>query len=200
VDPGHICYEKHQDWAQCRVTCQKGRRDTDGPDSLPWSCRALGKRNGVKTPAELFDLAVTQHSPSQDINNAQNDLDKYLAALHCSAVGDDCSGTACCKDVGFRCYEKNRSYSGCRQHCKTGLVDLAGDLWTCAEPSPQQSSNVSESTTTSAIGSPPAPHASTHTVSEDAHGVLDVALDAFMEEIEENDMTRSLSLVKELEP
>lgn len=196
VDPGHVCYEKHQDWAQCRVECHKNWIDTDGPDRLPWSCRELGPR--APTP-KVVDLAPgAEPSPPQDISSAQHALEEYLAsgAVHCSAVGDDCSQTGCCKDVGFRCYEKNRSYSGCRQDCKTGLVDLAGDLWTCVERSPEQSSDVSESTTTNAIGSyldQPNPHVSTHAVFADAHGVFDVALDAFMEEIEETDRMLSLS-------
>lgn len=216
-DSGQGCFRKDDSWASCRDTCERGKHDPLGPDRAPWSCEALSPRREAKRGARS-EKTKTREQKKQaanatgglDMVDAQHSLDEYLSALHCSFAGHDCSGTRCCQDKGLRCFEKNRSYSGCRQSCQPGLVDVGGDLWTCGVHSgsddsapqsrrlPRQSSHVSESATPSAIGSTLAPQVSAHTVSNDAPGVFDAALDAFVEEIEEMDRKLEVEIASEV--
>jgi len=85
----------------------------------------------------------------------------------CAVRGEDCSQAGCCEDAGFRCYMKNASFSGCRAECKADLYDPTGDdwlPWTCVP--------------IASNAKPPRP-------ADFADNLIDVALAAIQEEVEE---------------
>ncbi|CAJ1457843.1 unnamed protein product [Effrenium voratum] len=54
----------------------------------------------------------------------------------CSLASEDCRTTGCCQDSGFRCFEKNEFWAGCRESCQPGETSPLDDPeyqtpWTC---------------------------------------------------------------------
>jgi len=43
----------------------------------------------------------------------------------CSAEGDNCLFSRCCRDPSMKCYEKNPGWYGCRRSCAPGQVDAS---------------------------------------------------------------------------
>jgi hypothetical protein len=122
-DEGFTCYQKTKYWAGCRPSCEPGEVDKKGPDKLAWSCKALGRR--------------TRKAPTKGVARTPN----------CSDRGDNCAQTRCCSDATLKCYQKNDTYSGCRDTCQAGLYDPDGYdwlPWTCHEHTP----GMPEATTT----------------------------------------------------
>lgn len=59
IHAGWACYEKNQQWAQCRTSCTPGIDQFDHPDHrTPWSCNLLEDFSG-DTPVEPVNLPVT---------------------------------------------------------------------------------------------------------------------------------------------
>ncbi|CAK0812801.1 unnamed protein product, partial [Prorocentrum cordatum] len=56
-------------------------------------------------------------------------------APKCSAIGENCINSHCCRDIGFQCYEKNAGYATCKDSCSEALdpSDKDSDPWTCKE-------------------------------------------------------------------
>jgi len=44
-----------------------------------------------------------------------------VRARVCSSSEEDCSHTACCKDLSLKCYKKDDNFAGCRQSCTPGI-------------------------------------------------------------------------------
>jgi len=59
IHAGWACYEKNEQWAQCRTSCTPGIDQWDHPDHrTPWSCNLLEDFSG-DTPVEPVNLPVT---------------------------------------------------------------------------------------------------------------------------------------------
>lgn len=115
TSPGFTCYKKNKGWAACRRSCTAGRDPTD-PDPKPWECEALGNATaGLPLP------------PDYTVTKAPWVIDE------CSAAGEDCSDTKCCKEAGAQCYEKSKGWSACKAYCTPGPdpTDLDDTPWTC---------------------------------------------------------------------
>jgi len=68
--------------------------------------------------------------------------DKLMSAVvvkECSATGQDCSKTVCCKTKGFQCFKKNEKWAGCRPSCIAGLDPTDRDPlpWNCTALGPR---------------------------------------------------------------
>jgi len=101
---GSTCWTKNATYALCKPSCVSGP-DLKADDSQPWSCDKVGRR----TPGAAPWLEES-----------------------CSAVGQDCSKTACCADLGHQCYRQSAWYAECRKSCVPGdSVVLGGPSWTC---------------------------------------------------------------------
>lgn len=114
--PGTQCYEKNEDWAQCRADCTPG---PDPADMLPqlWSCKELGKRAPGTPPKPDYHLKPAK-----------------WVATNCSGPGEDCSETRCCKERGKQCFNKAEGWSACKDHCVAGgpdPVDKDPHPWNC---------------------------------------------------------------------
>jgi len=57
----------------------------------------------------------------------------------CSAAGEDCRSTKCCKEGGMQCYEKNSMWGSCRASCSKGpnLQEKDWGAWSCKELGPR---------------------------------------------------------------
>jgi len=83
------------------------------------------------------------------------------SSTECSAVGENCTSTKCCKDPSLRCFEKDRHWAGCRASCSPGTWE--GDPpqhrthWSCLLPDINglQGLISSSSTTLSPSSTPP---------------------------------------------
>mmetsp|Transcript_13202 Transcript_13202/g.28887 ORF Transcript_13202/g.28887 Transcript_13202/m.28887 type:complete len:629 (+) Transcript_13202:65-1951(+) len=51
----------------------------------------------------------------------------------CSAIGEDCSSTKCCKEGGTQCFAKDDNYATCKPACVPGPdpFDTSPDPWSC---------------------------------------------------------------------
>jgi len=110
---GQQCFKKNDNWASCKNMCIPGVDPTDG-DSGKWECKALGG----KTPG------------------AQN-WEGYRTAPWvqntCSATGENCAHTGCCKDSGMQCFRRDDDHAECLRTCHPGPVytDPSGKDWNC---------------------------------------------------------------------
>merc|ERR1719410_490458 len=67
---------------------------------------------------------------------------KFMSAIvvkECSATGQDCSKTVCCKTKGFQCFKKNEKWASCRPWCAVGPDPTDSDPlpWNCTALGPQ---------------------------------------------------------------
>jgi len=109
------CYEKtHRNWATCRPECTPGPDPTDA-NGDPWTCVELGPRSEGEAPPQ-------EPRPKAD----------WVDRL-CSANGEDCSESMCCKEAGNQCFKKDSRWATCRSDCLPGplLTDVNSDPWSC---------------------------------------------------------------------
>jgi len=55
-------------------------------------------------------------------------------AVVCSALGEDCRESKCCKEINTQCFAKNDDWATCKPDCQAGgpdLQDVNGDPWSC---------------------------------------------------------------------
>jgi len=62
-----------------------------------------------------------------------------VVVKECSATGEDCSKSICCKTKGFQCFKKNERWAGCRPWCTVGPDPTDGDPlpWNCTALGPR---------------------------------------------------------------
>mmetsp|Transcript_24902 Transcript_24902/g.57885 ORF Transcript_24902/g.57885 Transcript_24902/m.57885 type:complete len:649 (+) Transcript_24902:39-1985(+) len=114
--PGTLCYEKNPKWGQCRADCTPGLDPADHVRGV-WSCKELGQR--APGPRPKPDLTLPP-APWVEAN--------------CSAGGEDCSSTGCCKESGKQCFTKCKGWASCKAECAAGgpdPVDPNRDPWEC---------------------------------------------------------------------
>jgi len=46
-----------------------------------------------------------------------------IASIACSGTGSDCRNAGCCSQPGFQCFEKDKWFATCREHCIPGSLD-----------------------------------------------------------------------------
>jgi len=63
----------------------------------------------------------------------------------CAAVHENCGHLGCCKDQGFKCYEKDPHWAGCRSSCTPGIHEHDPDEhktpWSCKVVHPHGGGN-----------------------------------------------------------
>mmetsp|Transcript_12917 Transcript_12917/g.36824 ORF Transcript_12917/g.36824 Transcript_12917/m.36824 type:complete len:626 (+) Transcript_12917:67-1944(+) len=114
--PGTTCFAKNSEWAQCRAECVPGRDPADHDPGF-WSCGELGPRTPGPPPQPDYSLA-----PAPWVRE------------NCTADGEDCSHTKCCKEKGKQCYKKAKGWSACKADCVPGgpdPVDADSHPWDC---------------------------------------------------------------------
>lgn len=76
-------------------------------------------------------LAEQQQQPKR--LERGNALMSAVVVKECSAIGEDCSRTRCCKTKGFQCFMKNEKWAGCRPWCAVGPdpTDTNPLPWNC---------------------------------------------------------------------
>jgi hypothetical protein len=116
TQPGFQCFKKNEEWASCKILCTPGADPTDPNEtSHTWDCKALGFR----TPGAA-------------------DYTGYKAAKwvgeKCSAEGDNCADTGCCKAAGLQCFRKNGEHAECLRSCHPGkrVTDAEPGDWNCS--------------------------------------------------------------------
>jgi len=112
-EAGLQCYTKADGWASCKAACTPGPDPIDA-DNHPWECKELGSRTPGATPGY-------NGPPAQWVEEV------------CSAGGEDCSKSGCCKDPGNQCYLKQPGWAMCMPSCLHGplLTDSNPDIWDC---------------------------------------------------------------------
>jgi len=161
-DPNLVCYQKDDNWADCRTHCEKGKIDPKSPKDLqaPWSCKQIEKcskagegcletgccRDPTRTcymkNAEWADCRKSCKAGSIDPNSPKGTQAPWSCATRCSKAGDGCHKTGCCLDPDLVCYEKNEKWADCRTHCNPHEIDpkspkkLQGN-WSCKELKPK---------------------------------------------------------------
>jgi len=68
----------------------------------------------------------------------EHELENTLTAADtsaCSAVGENCTASRCCKGAGLQCYAKDNAYAECRANCTPGPDPTFTDgwPWSCEE-------------------------------------------------------------------
>lgn len=114
--PGTLCFEKNAHWAQCRADCVPGLDPADF-DPNPWSCEELGTRAPGPKPEQDYSI-----KPAPWVQE------------NCSAAGEDCSHTKCCKETGKQCFKKADGWSACKASCVPGgpdPQDVDNHPWDC---------------------------------------------------------------------
>jgi len=120
-DPGHTCYTKTQEWAQCMPACTPGPILTDREFGI-WECKALGMR----TPGMAQQAGHVR--PARWVEKK------------CAKTGSNCTDEMCCAEATYRCYEKNKEWSSCMRGCYPGHPQAADEdetPWTCATKGPR---------------------------------------------------------------
>mmetsp|Transcript_45713 Transcript_45713/g.129311 ORF Transcript_45713/g.129311 Transcript_45713/m.129311 type:complete len:664 (+) Transcript_45713:62-2053(+) len=86
-------------------------------------------------------LAVASHhlrTGHHSVPGGMIEEEKSDQQLQCASAGEDCRSARCCKDVGMKCYEKDRYYAGCRMGCAPGSPEPGAtgshreDPWSCS--------------------------------------------------------------------
>ncbi|CAK0824353.1 unnamed protein product [Prorocentrum cordatum] len=139
--------------------------------------RRRERHRGAGRPALVLQGARDEDGPRR--RGAGETAEEVVA---CSVRGEDCARSRCCEETGYKCYEKNSSFSGCRTECKPGLYDPTGTdwkPWTCvlkSEANPLASQGKASGQGGSGAGR-----------------VFGVALAAIQEEVEEIDMKQMMA-------
>jgi len=110
------CFQKDDTWAACRAECIEGRNPWD-VDADPWSCKPLGVRTPGPAPAPDYKAKAAMWVHGK-----------------CSASGEDCSSTKCCKEPGMQCFTKLPGWASCKAECLAGgpdPVDEDDHPWEC---------------------------------------------------------------------
>jgi len=155
-DSKRTCYQKNNNWADCRLACQKGEVDKNSPVDLqaPWTCDVIercsvaGKgcletgcckeannRCYMKT-VQWADCKPSCVRGKIDKNSPKETWFPWSCDTKCSKSGDGCMKTGCCEDPEMTCFEKNANWSDCKPACKAGEVDPNSPKnmqspWTC---------------------------------------------------------------------
>jgi len=114
---GLQCFKKNDHWASCRRHCTPGRDPID-PDPTSWVCEPLGPRAPGVAPPPDFSI---EPAP--------------WVAKKCSANGENCSATRCCKEAGAQCYVKTTGWAACKAECTPGPdpTDADSHPWECKQ-------------------------------------------------------------------
>jgi len=109
---GMQCFKKADGWSSCKADCVAGPDPTDG-DNHHWDCSSIGMR--TPGPPNFYAKAAPWVSKK------------------CSAVGENCMHTGCCKDAGMQCFKKHDTWAMCLDHCTKGpmLTDADSGIWSC---------------------------------------------------------------------
>mmetsp|Transcript_39928 Transcript_39928/g.115047 ORF Transcript_39928/g.115047 Transcript_39928/m.115047 type:complete len:643 (+) Transcript_39928:60-1988(+) len=99
--PGTTCFEKDHKWAMCKPSCDPGPDPADA-NNQSWSCRPLGPRKKGKFHGDFGHAA-------------------QWVAEACSAPGESCAETRCCKQTGMQCFRKNGDWTSCKNLCIPGV-------------------------------------------------------------------------------
>jgi hypothetical protein len=120
---GEQCFVRDEFWAQCRSNCTPGVDPSEPWSQRKWTCEAKGLRTPVSAPA---------HSAGQ------GKLAPWVATT-CSAEGENCKSSTCCRDAGMQCFEKDDATAKCKAECTAGpdLFDVDGKPWSCRALGPR---------------------------------------------------------------
>jgi len=97
---GTRCYEKDGGWAQCKPACVPGPDPVDSNNGS-WSCKPLGPQK----PGQFADSWGMPKSWVQE---------------QCSAPGESCLVSRCCKKPGQQCFTKDENTAECKNLCIRG--------------------------------------------------------------------------------
>jgi len=102
------CFKKGPGWAACKTECWPWAPDTSDSDEHFWTCDKLGSLAPGASP--------------------------WVAEL-CSADGEDCRTTRCCKSPGKQCYTQSDDWADCRSECSPGKDPARSwePAWGCEE-------------------------------------------------------------------
>jgi len=91
VDPTHRCFQKDDNYAQCRMHCTLGLNTDEQLTGFytPWTCKKL----------DLNDLAR-----AKQLDSCARDL-------------GDCTQSHCCQSLRSRCWYKDNSIALCNETC-----------------------------------------------------------------------------------
>jgi len=82
----------------------------------------------VRAAAESSSQFVEQGKDVGQVPSHYQEMEVTPAREACANGGEDCFYSKCCVVSGFKCYQKNYWYHGCKQNCSTA------DGWTCNRP------------------------------------------------------------------
>jgi len=88
-ESGMQCYTKSGEWATCLPECISGVHSND-PEPTTWNCEKVGNRTAGSPPMDYWGGLKAA----------------AWVETRCSANGDDCSKTGCCKESGMTCFSK----------------------------------------------------------------------------------------------
>lgn len=115
-ESGMQCYTKSGPWATCLPQCVSGVHTTD-PEPTSWNCEMVGPRTAGSPPMDYFGGLKAA----------------AWVATRCSANGDNCFSTGCCKESGMTCFSKNENWASCKPSCLPGIdpTDPDPQPWNC---------------------------------------------------------------------
>jgi len=139
-DPGHTCFQKESNFAQCHHTCAKGVHLQDADSWKNWTCKQLGGR----TPGHVVLVPKPQK------------LAPWVRD-HCADIHENCAHSRCCKNEKFQCFEQQPGRAQCLYKCLANNTKFAhhhqcameskgntsekckygGKTWTCHELGPR---------------------------------------------------------------
>jgi len=107
-DPSMSCYEKDIGWATCKQECVPGIDQSEYKQfRTPWSCKKLGG----------MDKTVSD-APTPTTNHAPSPAPAPALVRNCSAEGEHCQESTCCRDPSLTCFEKFKGgWAKCMSTC-----------------------------------------------------------------------------------
>jgi len=99
------CYAKNANWGQCRMRCDPSAMEA--MDGEPWSCAPIGPRSTVDYRGDWLP------------NFAE--VEPWIK--NCATLGENCASSKCCAWTGYKCYEKNSTWSSCLMGCHPGKAN-----------------------------------------------------------------------------
>lgn len=149
INPDATCFEKDDNWGECKVSCVPGLDMGDAPKfRTPWTCKRLEQNSPVcsadgqdcrhsrccSNPAS--NCFAKDHAwaeckascvPGVDMNDAPQFRTPW-SCQHldgktrvCSADGHDCRATMCCSNPASTCFEKDHAWGECKATCVVGV-------------------------------------------------------------------------------
>jgi len=115
-ESGMQCYTKSGGWATCLPQCTSGVHTTD-PEPTQWNCEKVGPRTPGIPPMDYYGGLKAA----------------AWVATRCSANGENCFDTGCCKEKGMTCFSKNEDWASCKPSCLPGPdpTDPDPGNWSC---------------------------------------------------------------------